>query len=134
MGSGLLAQLCDEVVEFSSFIKQLKDVLSSLGSDNRFSNPIENETVWRLIDFLNSFKDYLESYPFIENLKSFKLLLSDFVKKEKINFKGNPDKGLQIMGLLETRAIDFDTVILTSLNEGILPAGKSDQFIYSLRY
>lgn len=125
LGYGVLEPLFQEVLEFPSYLKQLKEILLLLESDNPFSNPIERESSSRILAFLNSFQDYLKTYPFLENLKSFKLLLSDFVKKEKINFKGNPDKGLQIMGLLETRAIDFDTVILTSLNEGILPAGKS---------
>ena len=45
-------------------------------------------------------------------------------------FSGEPLKGLQIMGILESRAIDFETVIISSINEGILPMGnKSSTFI-----
>ncbi|MCQ2287064.1 MAG: PD-(D/E)XK nuclease family protein [Bacteroidales bacterium] len=39
--------------------------------------------------------------------------------------QGNPDKGLQVMGILETRALDFENIILLSANENILPVGKT---------
>ena len=45
---------------------------------------------------------------------------------EKMSFQGEPLSGLQIMGLLESRVLDFENVILTSVNEGFLPAGRSD--------
>ena len=38
--------------------------------------------------------------------------------------------GVQIMGMLETRVLDFDTIILTNLNEGILPKGRSSQSVF----
>lgn len=40
-------------------------------------------------------------------------------------FMSNPNKGLQVMGVLETRMLDFDTVIMLSVNEGCVPTGKS---------
>jgi inactivated superfamily I helicase len=43
----------------------------------------------------------------------------------KFSFEGEPLNGLQIMGVLESRVLDFDTVIVTSMNEGKFPAGKS---------
>ncbi len=49
-------------------------------------------------------------------------LLSDFAQTTKINFEGKSNKGIQIMGLLETRVLDFENVIIASVNEGILPS------------
>ena len=43
----------------------------------------------------------------------------------EVSFEGEPLQGLQIMGVLESRVLDFDTVIITSVNEGKFPAGKS---------
>src|SRR5574344_157001 len=48
-------------------------------------------------------------------------LLDNLVGKSSVPFKGEPLKGLQIMGPLETRALDFDNVIVLSCNEGIFP-------------
>ena len=49
-------------------------------------------------------------------------ILSD----SKIQIKGSAFNGIQIMGLLESRVLDFENVIVTNLNEGILPLGKND--------
>ncbi|WP_454244615.1 PD-(D/E)XK nuclease family protein [Psychroflexus sp. MBR-150] len=67
----------------------------------------------------------LESFTDL-NFASFTLLFQNLEQSEKLNFKGSKSKGLQIMGMLESRLLDFDNVILTSVNEGILPAGKTD--------
>jgi hypothetical protein len=53
-------------------------------------------------------------------------LFFDLENEEKLSFKGSQTKGLQIMGMLETRLLDFENIILLSVNEGILPTGKSD--------
>ena len=48
------------------------------------------------------------------------------ITTEKLSFQGEPLEGLQLMGMLETRALDFETVIVASVNEGVLPAGKTE--------
>ncbi len=52
-------------------------------------------------------------------------LFSDLAQTTKLDFKGQSTQGLQIMGMLETRVLDFETVIIASVNEGILPAGNT---------
>jgi hypothetical protein len=53
-------------------------------------------------------------------------LYKEIISTETLDFKGEPLQGLQLMGMLETRVLDFETVILSSVNEGILPSGKSN--------
>ena len=61
-----------------------------------------------------------EGIPDME-MRSFKLLLNQHWSTTTIAFHGNPTNGLQIMGLLETRMIDFKNLIILGLNEGKLP-------------
>lgn len=62
-------------------------------------------------------------------------LLKEGIQLQTIDFKGDPVQGLQLMGMLETRVLDFETIIITNVNEGILPVGKNDQsfFPFSLK-
>ncbi len=54
--------------------------------------------------------------------KTLFLLLEKLVAGVSVPFSGEPLKGLQLMGVLETRALDFDNVIILSMNEGVFPA------------
>jgi hypothetical protein len=70
-----------------------------------------------------------------KSLKSFLRLLKQLVRAEKIPFTGEPLKGLQVMGVLETRNLDFKNVVILSLNEGAFPAfGNKGSYIpYNIR-
>lgn len=68
-------------------------------------------------------------------LKSFLRLFRQYARGEKIPFAGEPLKGLQVMGVLESRNLDFKNVFILSLNEGIFPSSSSQgSYIpYSIR-
>lgn len=68
-------------------------------------------------------------------LETLKKLLSKYLHSVSVNFSGEPVSGLQIMGLLESRNLDFKNVFILNANEGILPATISNgSFIpYHLR-
>lgn len=67
-----------------------------------------------------------QKHPFVENLPLLLLVFRALVKGEKIDFLGEPLEGIQFMGLLETRLLDFENLVITNLNEGILPSGKKN--------
>lgn len=73
----------------------------------------------------NKVGNLLQTYPHITSIKSFFSVYKDFVRTQTVDFKGKPFTGLQVMGVLESRVLDFKNVILTSVNEGVFPAGKS---------
>lgn len=73
----------------------------------------------RLLDL---YREYEQEPSMTTSLQLFRQLQKD----EKLDFFGEPLKGLQIMGVLETRLLTFDRVIITHVNEEILPAGKSE--------
>lgn len=68
-------------------------------------------------------------------VKTYFRLLARLTAGLTVSFKGEPLNGLQIMGSLETRAIDFDNLIILSANEGTFPSAKGDNSLipYNLR-
>ncbi len=70
-------------------------------------------------------KSRLSVEPF--TFKTVRLLLAPYVREEPIALFGEPFEGLQIMGMLESRLLDFDAVVVVGVNEGILPPGRSEQ-------
>ena len=90
------------------------------------ANSYELEQLYHGYKISNQIAVHLKSFNLSINTKSLKTLFFELFGKETLDFRGNPTEGLQIMGMLETRVLDFDTVIITSVNEGILPSGKSN--------
>lgn len=74
---------------------------------------------------LNQIKNYQLNYQVIENAQQLWTIYKQTADLAEVSFEGEPLEGLQIMGVLESRVLDFENVIITSLNEGKLPAGKS---------
>jgi CRISPR/Cas system-associated exonuclease Cas4 (RecB family) len=73
--------------------------------------------------------------PYKERMKAFQKLFRQVVQSVKIPFVGEPLKGIQVMGILETRNLDFENVFVLNLNEGSWPAQsrQSSYVPYSLR-
>ena len=62
-------------------------------------------------------------------------LISDFIRSLTLAFEGEPLEGMQVLGFLETRSLDFDRVIMLSINEGVFPKKSTAQSLipYNLR-
>jgi len=87
---------------------------------------IEKEYLYRFYQIFQQLENLNKLYGFIMDLKTFHQFFLQLLKVEKLSFKGEPLEGLQLMGMLETRTLDFENVIITSVNEGVLPGGKND--------
>lgn len=70
-------------------------------------------------------KNQLSPYTFLINMETLEVLINQLVSSETIDFQGEPLQGLQVMGLLETRLLNFENIILLSANEGKLPLGNT---------
>lgn len=87
---------------------------------------VEKEYFFRFLTVFQQLQTLNKKYNHISTLKALYLLYDLILKNEKLSFKGEPLQGLQLMGMLETRVLDFETVIITSVNEGILPGSKNN--------
>ncbi|MGB0887400.1 MAG: PD-(D/E)XK nuclease family protein [Vicingaceae bacterium] len=86
---------------------------------------IELEYLFQYAKLFNQMITLTTQYPYIKNSKGFYSLYKQILSSFSIELYGEPLKGLQVLGMLETRNIDFKNVILLSTNEGTLPAGKT---------
>jgi len=74
----------------------------------------------------NRLSDIISKYLHFNTWPAFKQLFTQVIGSLSSPFVGEPLQGLQVMGVLETRTLDFDYLILVNVNEGILPAGKTN--------
>ena len=106
-----------------NYMQQLIEFCFSLKfrglDDIQFENVSHFERSFKII--LNQ----LSSYSFPMKMETLEVLINQLVSSETIDFQGEPLQGLQIMGLLETRLLNFKNVIMLSVNEGKLPLGNS---------
>jgi RecB family exonuclease len=87
---------------------------------------LELEYLFAFTKIIKRMQVLMESYPdSIADLKGFRSMVSQMVKTSTLPFYGEPLRGLQVMGMLETRTLDFENVVLLSCNEDILPSGKA---------
>jgi hypothetical protein len=89
----------------------------------------EKIALQKLEEVISQIKEFQDTTQTISSIKTLDLIFKKLLSKEQIYFEGEPLEGLQILGLLETRLLDFDHIIMTSVNEGIIPKGKNDQSI-----
>lgn len=122
-----------------SYYSDIIDVISSKIAEDESKDSdykkIQAEYLYNFFLYFNRLNDVIRESGIEMNIDTYKKLLIDILKKISIPFTGEPLKGLQVMGLLETRALDFENVFILSVNEGILPEGRTqNSFIpYSLR-
>ncbi len=96
---------------------------------------LEREFIYSLYLAIKRLDDIIKKYKVELKLETYIRLLRKIIRNIRIPFVGEPLKGLQILGILETRTIDFENIIILSSNEGILPKVRvASSFIpYNLR-
>ena len=107
----------------------------AISKDEVELSPLTQESLFRMYTLLNRLSNLVESGSLNIDTITLQRLISQIVSATSIPFHGEPVEGIQMMGVLETRNIDFEHVLLLSCNEGNLPKGLSDtSFIpYSIR-
>ena len=113
----------------------IRRIAKTIGSDEEGLSPLTQESLFRMYTLLNRLSDLVESGILQVDTITLQRLITQIVSATSIPFHGEPVEGIQMMGVLETRNLDFEHVLLLSCNEGNLPKGISDtSFIpYSIR-
>ena len=86
---------------------------------------IQYENVSHFEKIFKTLKNHFRDYDFEISVEVLEVLINQLVNLENIDFQGEPLEGLQLMGLLETRLLDFDNIVMLSVNEGKLPLGNT---------
>jgi hypothetical protein len=84
------------------------------------------ESIFRAYQVVNRLYGLLQSGQWSLEKTTFIRLLRKLLSVTHVPFHGEPVKGLQIMGVLETRTLDFKHVLLCSVNEGTMPGRNDD--------
>jgi len=115
--------------EVDNILRRFILIIDCLKEDGE-SNYLEKEYFFRFNNVFQQLVNLNMEFGHLNNLNTLYVFYTQLLNFENLFFKGEPLKGLQIMGMLESRVLDFENVILTSANEGFLPsASNRDSFI-----
>lgn len=116
-------------VSIEHILEKLKAILIYIKehlSNQNEQDKVTKAFVFSIYNIVIKITNYYETYNNIENLEILFSIYKQVIDQAQVSFEGEPLQGLQIMGILESRVLDFENVIITSLNEGKLPGGKSN--------
>ena len=113
----------------------LLGIIRHVAKDPSPKDQLATESLFRVYTVLNRITDLVDSGVLKVDIITLQRLVTQVIQSTTIPFHGEPAEGIQIMGVLETRNLDFDHVLMLSCNEGNMPRGVSDtSFIpYSIR-
>ena len=119
-----------------TLLEHIIEILKRVGKHTEIKkDPLAQESVFRMYTLLNRLKQLIESGDLIIETTTLRNLVNQLVRSTSIPFHGEPIEGIQIMGVLETRNLDFDNILMLCCNEGFMPKSVNDSsFIpYNIR-
>ncbi|MGB0880450.1 MAG: PD-(D/E)XK nuclease family protein [Polaribacter sp.] len=111
----------DPFKTITEFLTRILNLITLLKETN---NELEKEYIFRFYKIFMQLQTLHLEFNYFQDLKTVSHFFRQLIQSESLSFQGEPLQGLQLMGMLETRVLDFENVILTSVNEGILPANS----------
>ena len=108
-------------VSIADFIDRILNLINFIKEN---TSDLEKEYLFRFHTTFTQLKTLQNEYEYFPDLKTLFLFFKQLISSESLSFQGEPLRGLQLMGMLETRVLDFENIILVSSNEGILPASS----------
>jgi len=123
----------DSVTDAVKGMKSLVEgMVLTIGRDESYEDPVEStpvelEYAWAITQILHQMDAIVSEAKDYFTWETLQKFLQQMFVSTTLPFSGEPLKGIQVMGMLETRTLDFERVILLSCNEGILPSGRNVQ-------
>jgi hypothetical protein len=111
--------------KFENSLEFIERIINLIVLLKEHANPLEKEYLFRFYTAFSQLQNLQIEYDYLKTLKTIHQIFNQLIESESISFQGEPLQGLQLMGMLETRVLDFENVIITSVNENILPKGAS---------
>ena len=110
--------------------------IAQQGNADHQDDPLFQESLFRAYTLVNRLVDLQTTGVLNVTMNTLQRLVGQLIQQTSIPFHGEPAEGLQVMGVLETRNLDFDHVLLLSCGEGMMPRGVNDSsFIpHSIRH
>lgn len=127
--------LCIRLSETLQQVAGIYQANTSGTEDTDAFNQLYRESLFKAYTTINRFRTLIEEDELTVQSETFRRLLVKVLSATNIPFHGEPAIGMQVMGVLETRNLDFHHLVLLSVNEGQLPkSGGDSSFIpYNLR-
>ena len=127
--------LCIRLSETLQQVASIYQANTSGTEDTDAFNKLYRESLFKAYTTINRFRTLIEEDELTVQSETFRRLLVKVLSTTNIPFHGEPAIGMQVMGVLETRNLDFRHLVLLSVNEGQLPkSGGDSSFIpYNLR-
>ncbi|MBN1185994.1 MAG: PD-(D/E)XK nuclease family protein [Bacteroidales bacterium] len=120
----------DKTPEMGRYLLEITLLLLENTLEENTNNQLMHEFLYFLYTGINRLDEIIRDQNTELSKETYIRILRQIVKSIKIPFTGEPLAGLQIMGILETRALDFENLIMLSVNEGIIPkASQTPSFI-----
>ncbi len=126
LGESIFKSIFHIPKSITEFIHHLKNWTDDLLHHPSMNDLLMKEYLFFFKKVFNQLHENLLSVDDIKDYRTLFLLYNKIVSSETISFIGEPLKGLQLMGLLETRLLNFDNIIMTSVNDEILPLGRQN--------
>lgn len=118
-----------------SLLPWILGIIQRIAHTTDDTDPLFQECIFRAYTLINRLDALVKDGDLTVNDNTLLRLVSQLIQSTSVPFHGEPIEGIQVMGVLETRNLDFEHVILLSCNEGNMPRGVNDtSFIpYTIR-
>ena len=105
-------------------IKNCITLIKEIKKELKKKDKIYTNLIYHIENIFLQLQKYIDKHDFISSIKSLETIYSELLKSCNAPFQSTNNNGIQIMGMLETRLLNFENLFIVSMNEGILPSGK----------